>query len=57
MEDGRVWAIDLGGGGTTFLKAERGAPITALVMSADGRQIAWGDEDGGAGLVETPALG
>jgi WD40 repeat protein len=57
LEDGRVWVIDLGGGATHFVKAEKGSPITALAMSADGKQIAWGDEDGGAGLVETPPLG
>ena len=57
LEDGRVWVIDLSGGVTHFVKAEKGPPITALAMSADGRQIAWGDEDGGAGLVPAPALG
>ena len=57
LEDGRVWVIDLSGGTTHFIKAEKGPPITALAMSPDGGQIAWGDEDGGAGLVPTPALG
>lgn len=57
LEDGRVWVIDLGGGATHFVKAEKGPPITALAMSPDGQQIAWGDEDGGAGLVPTPTLG
>lgn len=52
LEDGRVWACDLAGQRTEPLKAEKGPPITALAISPDGRRIAWGDEDGGAGVAE-----
>lgn len=51
-DDGRVWTADLRGGAVTFLKAEKGPPITALAMSSDGARVAWGDEDGAAGVAE-----
>jgi WD40 repeat protein len=52
LEDGRVWTADLRGGGVDFLKAEKGPPITALAMSADAARLAWGDEEGGAGVID-----
>ncbi len=52
LDDGRVWVCDLAASGITPLKAEKGAAISALTMSADGKRVAWGDEDGGAGVVE-----
>lgn len=52
LEDGRVWACDLSGQRIDMLKAEKGPPITALAITADGRRVAWGDEDGGAGVAE-----
>jgi hypothetical protein len=52
LDDGRVWACDLAGQKITPLKAEKGSPITALSMTADGRRVAWGDEDGAAGVAE-----
>jgi WD40 repeat protein len=55
LEDGRVWACDLAGQKLQPVKAEKGAPITALAMTADGRRVAWGDEDGGAGVSDIPA--
>lgn len=55
LEDGRVWACDLAGQRISMLKAEKGPPITALAISPDGARIAWGDEDGGAGVAERPA--
>jgi WD40 repeat protein len=51
LNDGRVWLADPAGQGLNFLKAERGAPITALAMSADAARIAWADEDGQAGVA------
>ena len=33
------------------LKTETGAPICALAVSADGLQLAFGDEAGGGGLM------
>jgi WD40 repeat protein len=50
LDDGRVWAADLRGGGVNFVKGEKGPPITALAMSPDAAQVAWGDEEGGAGV-------
>jgi len=52
LDDGRVWACDLAGQKLVPLKAEKGSPITALAMSADGKRVAWGDEDGAAGVAE-----
>jgi WD40 repeat protein len=52
LDDGRVWTCDLAGQKITPLKAEKGSPITALSMTADGRRVAWGDEDGAAGVAE-----
>ena len=51
LNDGRVWLADPAGQGLNFLKAERGAPITALAMSADATRVAWADEDGNAGVA------
>lgn len=51
LTDGRVWLADPAGQGLNFLKAERGAPITALAMSADAARVAWADEDGQAGVA------
>lgn len=52
LDDGRVWACDLAGQKIVPLKAEKGPPISALAMSPDGRRVAWGDEEGGAGVAE-----
>lgn len=53
LEDGRVWVADLKSGRIEHLKAEKGAAISALAVSSDGVRVAWGDEDGGAGVLET----
>ena len=50
--DGRVWVIDLGEGAHRWIKAETGGAISGLAMTADGKRLAWGDEDGGAGVVD-----
>jgi WD40 repeat protein len=52
LDDGRVWAADVAGERLVHLKAEKGAAISALAMSADGKRVAWGDEDGQAGVAE-----
>ena len=52
LNDGRVWWADPAGQGLAFVKAERGAPICALAMSDDGTRLAWGDEDGQAGIAD-----
>ena len=49
LDDGRVWACDLDTQAITPIKAERGAPISALAMA--GRTVAWGDEAGGVGVL------
>jgi WD40 repeat protein len=56
LNDGRVWAADLRGNRTAPVKAEKGAPISALALSSKGDRIAWGDEEGGAGVVSRPEL-
>lgn len=48
LDDGRVWVGDLESRTITPLKAERDAPISALGIA--GRNLAWGDEAGGAGM-------
>ena len=52
LDDGRVWVADLKSGKMDVLKAEKGAAISALAITADGGRVAWGDEDGAAGVVE-----
>ena len=52
LDDGRVWAANVSGERLVHLKAEKGAAITALAMTSDARRVAWGDEDGNAGVVE-----
>jgi len=52
LDDGRVWACDLAGQKIMPLKAEKGSPVTALAFSADARRVAWGCEDGAAGVAE-----
>ena len=56
LDDGRVWACDLTSRRLETIKAEKGAPITALAVSADGARLAFGDEEGQAGVVALPAL-
>jgi WD40 repeat protein len=52
LDDGRVWVCDLTNQKIDMLKAEKGVAISALAMSPDGKRLAWGDEDGGHGVVE-----
>ena len=52
LDDGRVWACDLTGQKIVPLKAEKGVAVTALAMSRDARRVAWGCEDGAAGVAE-----
>lgn len=53
-DDGRVWLAELGSTRLEVLRPEAGAAITALVVSPDGRRIAWGDEAGEAGVEDAP---
>lgn len=52
LDDGRVWAADVTGERLIPLKSEKGAAISALAMSPDAARVAWGDEDGNAGVAE-----
>lgn len=52
LDDGRVWVCDLTDQKTNLHKAEKGPPISALALTADGKRLAWGDEEGGAGVIE-----
>ena len=52
LDDGRVWACDLAGQKIIPLKAEKGSPVTALAITSDARRVAWGCEDGAAGVAE-----
>jgi len=52
LDDGRVWAADVTGERLVPLKSEKGAAISALALSPDAKRVAWGDEDGAAGVVE-----
>jgi hypothetical protein len=54
LDDGRVWACDLAGQKVTPLKSEKGAPVTALAITPDAKRVAWGCEDGAAGVAEAP---
>jgi len=54
LSDGRVWACDLAVQRISMLKPQDGPPITALAVAA--RCVAWGDEEGGAGIFDLPAL-
>ncbi|TAJ72930.1 MAG: WD40 repeat domain-containing protein [Phenylobacterium sp.] len=52
LDDGRVWAADVTGEKLVQIKAEKGAAISALALSPDAKRVAWGDEDGNAGVAE-----
>ena len=52
LDDGRVWACGLAGQKIVPLKAEKGAPVTALAMTPDAKRVAWGCEDGEAGVAD-----
>jgi hypothetical protein len=54
LSDGRIWACDVKTGQRADVRTDAGAPITALALA--GERIAWGDEDGGAGVAHLPAL-
>jgi WD40 repeat protein len=55
-EDGRVFALALVGNRNEALRQDKGAPISALALSADGKRAAWGDEDGAAGVSALPSM-
>jgi WD40 repeat protein len=54
LSDGRIWACDVKTGQRADVKAETGPPISALAL--EGGRLCWGDEEGGAGVADLPAL-
>ncbi|MCC7267906.1 MAG: WD40 repeat domain-containing protein [Caulobacteraceae bacterium] len=56
LDDGRVWACEVKSGRLHPVKSEKGAAITALALTPKGDRLAWGDEDGGAGVADLPPL-
>ena len=52
LNDGRIWSADLKGVGVSKIREVKGAAISALSVSLDGKRLAWGDEAGAAGLAE-----
>jgi WD40 repeat protein len=51
LDDGRVWLSNLASERRSPLKTEKGPAITALTV-LDGARLAWGDEAGGAGVID-----
>lgn len=56
QDNGRIWIAHMRNGRIETLKAEKGAPISALSTSGDGKLLAWGDESGEAGVLEIPDI-
>jgi hypothetical protein len=60
LDDGRIWACHLASERRVTLKAEKGPPICALAVvalpGAPFGRLAWGDEAGGAGVIEVGAI-
>lgn len=56
QDNGKIWAAHMRTGRIETLKAEKGAAISALAVSPDGRRLVWGDEDGEAGVLDIPDL-
>ena len=54
LSDGRIWACDVASGQRADVRADVGPPVSALALV--GGRIAWGDEEGAAGVVDMPAL-
>ncbi len=56
QDNGKIWGAHMRSGRIDTLKAEKGAAISSLAVSADGTRLAWGDEDGEAGIIAIPAM-
>jgi WD40 repeat protein len=54
LSDGRVWAADVASGRREAVRTKTGPAITALAIA--GGRIAWGDEEGGAGVADAPGF-
>lgn len=53
-EDGQVAIFPMGAAQTAEIDTPAGAPVNALAWSADGQCLAFGREDGSAGIVRFP---
>jgi WD40 repeat protein len=56
LDNGRVWACDLASRRIETVRDGQGAPISALAITPRADRLAWGDEHGGAGVVDLPAF-
>lgn len=56
QDNGKIWIAHMRNGRIETLKAEKGAAISALTVSPDGQRLAWGDEDGEAGVIAIPDI-
>jgi WD40 repeat protein len=56
-DDGRIGALNLQHSHLEKVRTDTGAPISALALSADGGRVAWGDEEGKAGVAGLPLMG
>nr|WP_295110945.1 WD40 repeat domain-containing protein [uncultured Caulobacter sp.] len=56
QDNGKIWIAHMRNGRIETVKAEKGASISALSTSADGKWLAWGDESGEAGVVAIPDI-
>ena len=55
-DDGRIGVMNLQENRMEKVREARGAAISALALSADGGRVAWGDEDGNAGVAGLPLM-
>jgi WD40 repeat protein len=56
-DDGRVGVLNLSATQNEKVRnTATGVPITALALSTDGGRVAWGDENGAAGVAGLPAM-
>ena len=51
LSDGRVWSVHLQSQARPFARADKGAAISAVALTADGARLAYGDEAGEAAVV------
>jgi WD40 repeat protein len=55
-DDGRIGVMNLQENRMEKVREITGSPISALALSADGGRVAWGDEDGNAGVAGLPLM-
>jgi WD40 repeat protein len=55
-EDGRLFGLHLTTSRVVQMRAPTGVAVTALAISPDGKRLAFGDEDGSAGVSDLPPL-